>query len=275
MWIKTQNNYTRIRDPRNLDKVSANSLLFYYGNFHSQRGQDGILTEIFRRLGIWTGYFVEFGAWDGCYLSNSRSLYERGWGGVFIEGNERRYQKLLNTYKGARDVKTICAFVGAPSFGIGTVTLAELLREHCVDPGSVSFLSIDVDGVDLEIFEDMGMTPSVVLIEGGFNFSPRVKTRVPLEIARNNMQQPLSVIVDVAKKSGYSPVCFLQDTYLVRTDLLGEALAELPVDKLYSDAWFFMDDEFRHQLISLRSGSPIIKRIEQEVLGRFVPDPCA
>ena len=83
-----QNNYTRLRDPRNVGRVSANSLLFYSGDFHSQRGQDGILAEIFRRLGFRTGYFVEFGAWDGCYLSNSRSLYERGWGGVFIEGNE-------------------------------------------------------------------------------------------------------------------------------------------------------------------------------------------
>lgn len=203
-----QNNNTRLRHPRNVGRVSANSLLFYYGDFHSQRGQDGILAKIFRRLGFRSGYFVEFGAWDGCYLSDTRSLYERGWGGVFNEGNERRYQKLQNTYKGAREIKTICAFVGAPSFGFGTVTLAELLREHGVDPGSVSFLSIDVDGVDLEIFEDMDMTPPVVLIEGGFNFSPRVRIRVPLEIARYNMQQPLSVTVDVSKKSGYSPVCF-------------------------------------------------------------------
>ena len=48
-----------ILDPFSLAKVAKNSLLFYYGNIHSQRGQDGILAEI---SGDW--------AWNPDALSN-------------------------------------------------------------------------------------------------------------------------------------------------------------------------------------------------------------
>ncbi len=51
-----------LRFPEDFGKVSSNSLLHYYGNVHSQRGQDGILAEIFRRMNISKGTFVEFGA---------------------------------------------------------------------------------------------------------------------------------------------------------------------------------------------------------------------
>lgn len=65
--------------------IQKNSLLRYYGNIHSQRGQDSILQEIFRRIGIEKGNFIEFGAFDGIYLSNSRYLFELGWGGCLLK----------------------------------------------------------------------------------------------------------------------------------------------------------------------------------------------
>ena len=58
--------------------------------------------------------------------------------------------------------------------------LSDLLLENLVEPASVTFVSIDVDGVDLEIFENLGCTPPVILIEGGFNFTPYL-ARVPHE----------------------------------------------------------------------------------------------
>ena len=71
-------------------KVNKKSLLFYYGNNYSQAGQDGIINEILRRLNINDGVFVEFGGWDGIYLSNCRALYERGFKGVFIEADTKK-----------------------------------------------------------------------------------------------------------------------------------------------------------------------------------------
>jgi hypothetical protein len=53
----------------------------YKENKYSQNGEDGIINEIFLRLGqvnfndFWV---VEFGAWDGKHLSNTFNLIEKG-----------------------------------------------------------------------------------------------------------------------------------------------------------------------------------------------------
>jgi len=86
-----QRNPTRAR-------VQPESLLWFWGNVYSQRGQDGILREILSRVGIERGVFVEFGGWDGIHLSNCRLLFERGWNGVFIEPDRKRFESLTRNY---------------------------------------------------------------------------------------------------------------------------------------------------------------------------------
>ena len=66
---------------------------FFYGNNYSQAGQDGIIKKTFYRLNITSGYFIEFGGWDGIYLSNCRSLYERGFKAIFIEQDKKRLKQ--------------------------------------------------------------------------------------------------------------------------------------------------------------------------------------
>jgi hypothetical protein len=53
---------------------------------HSQNGEDGLLEEAFRRLGVERGTFVEFGASDGTE-NCTRHLLDLGWSGVWIEGD--------------------------------------------------------------------------------------------------------------------------------------------------------------------------------------------
>lgn len=241
--LRERHEKNRVLDRELVAQIHPESLLFYYGNIHSQRGQDGILAEIFRRLGIRRGRFVEFGSWDGLFLSNSRFLYEKGWGGAFIEADEKRFRSLRARYADG-DVVCINSMVGAPKQGVQGAQLAELLKQHGVDPSTVSFVSIDVDGRDLEIFLDMGFRPSVVLMEGGFNFSPHYDRRVPDEIAWANVQQPLAVIVADTAQAGYVPVCFYQDTFLVREDLAGR-FQRFDAMSLYRDAYCFMPVDYR------------------------------
>jgi hypothetical protein len=258
---------------RNLvSRISPSSLLFYYGNIHSQRGQDGILAELFRRLGIGKSTFVEFGAWDGLYLSNCRYLFEKGWKGAFIEAHSQRFKDLERNYaKDRSNVTLINAMVGAPEHGVPGEPLKVLLEKNGVDVNSVSFVSIDVDGADLEVFEEIGFKPPVILLEGGFNFTPHLTDPIPAAIAWKNYQQPIAVIVRTVERLGYVPVCFFQDTYLVRKDLAG-AWGRDAVS-LYSDAFHFMSKGYRKELLDLRSKDRIIRDLEQRSFKKFHIDP--
>jgi len=271
--LDLQQNYTNINEPRHLAKVPEDSLLHYYGNIHSQRGQDGILGEIFRRIGLKSGRFVEFGAWDGLYLSNSRFLFERGWSGCYIEGNPDRFKKLVDTYRHYEYIKPILGYVGAPAHGVGDRNLSEILKNSGIDPTAIDFLSIDVDGVDLEIFEEMQMTPKVILMEGGSNFSPLFHKRISTELAKSNLQQPLPVILDAANAAGYAAVCFFQDTYLVRKDLLDKAFPSRTALELYNDMWNFAGDDFRNGLLDLRRNSKTIQQLELNFFKSFSAHP--
>jgi hypothetical protein len=263
--------YQHVRNPELIAKISADSLLFYYGNVHSQVGKDGVLAEIFRRLKIRTGVYVEFGAWDGIYLSNGRFLYEQGWKAVLIESNTFRCRNMGKTFQ--TNAVIINSMVGAPAHSVKGTRLLDLLATHGVNPEDVSFVSIDVDGPDLEIFEEIGFQPPVVILEGGLMYSPLYTERVPPHISwKVYHQQPLAVICDVARKNGYTPVCFYQDTYLVRSDLAGPFRAR-NAQELYIDGYNFLSSIYRDWLVAKREESRYIVSLETARFGHFSADP--
>lgn len=46
-----------------------------------------------------TGYFVEVGAYDGDFVSNTSCLADHGWGGLYIEPIDAHYLKCLERHK--------------------------------------------------------------------------------------------------------------------------------------------------------------------------------
>src|SRR5579872_2142150 len=62
----------RYRDPRHLSH--------FEGQVYSQHGEDGILSEIFRRIGDTNKRFVEIAAGDG-EENNTRYRLDQGWSG--------------------------------------------------------------------------------------------------------------------------------------------------------------------------------------------------
>lgn len=123
------------------------SLLNYRKNIYSQNGEDGIIRELFSRLDINNGWFVEFGAWDGKYLSNTFALVERGWKGVEIEGDKTRFldlQKLTKEYPD--QIFPVCAFVSES----GEFSLESILEKTPI-PHDFELLSIDIDSYDYQI----------------------------------------------------------------------------------------------------------------------------
>ena len=69
-------------------------------NVTSQYGEDGIIAKILDLIGRVQPWCVEFGAWDGKYLSNTWDLItNKGWSGVLLEGDRARYEALADTHK--------------------------------------------------------------------------------------------------------------------------------------------------------------------------------
>lgn len=60
------------------------------------------------------GFFVEVGAYDGLFVSNSWGLAERGWGGLLIEAQEDACRSCQKNHRRHPNVRVIHSAVGAP-----------------------------------------------------------------------------------------------------------------------------------------------------------------
>lgn len=152
----------------------------FAANTYSQSGEDGILAEVLRRIGTahpLDRWCVEFGAWDGVFLSNcARLVRGDGYSAVLIEGDERRAAALAGAHP-SRTVVPIAAFVGFE----GPACLDALLARTPV-PRDFDLLSVDIDGCDYHVWEAVrDYRPKVVVIE----FNPTIPNAVEFVQARD------------------------------------------------------------------------------------------
>jgi hypothetical protein len=192
------------------------NLLNYRERKHSKIGNDGIIEFIFKKLGIDNGTFVEFGAWDGVYNSNCRTLFEKGWNGVFIEPDDERYRGLKENYKMSSNVYCSSEKVTYRADKAGK------LFDDIVNPylkgKNIDFCAIDIDGLDLEVFETFEKyLPVVVCIEGGMMLHP-YHIRIKKSLAKKLIQQSLSVMVNSFEKKGYKLLCSYQDCFFIKEE---------------------------------------------------------
>jgi hypothetical protein len=251
--------------------LSYQSLIKFHQNIFSQSGQDGIIEEILRRLDLKHGVFVEFGAWDGIHLSNCRYLLFKNWQGVFIEADPLKFSKLKENYGSNKNVTLINKFITMS----GPDSLDQTLTNLNVK--SIDLLSVDIDGLDYRVLETLTLRPKVIIMEGGAAITPFCKTRIPEDIAANNISQSLAVLVKLAKTQGYVSVCYFQDLYLVRNDLADpfHDYSESPIE-LYRDWYFALSNSARDQFLNhYRYEGSLVSKLEQVVLGRFEKNPLS
>ena len=82
------NAYAGAKIKRLLSRVENPLRLEYFGRqVYSQNEEDGIIAEIFRRIGTTSRDFVEFGCGNGTE-NNTRLLLDQGWCGLWIDGSK-------------------------------------------------------------------------------------------------------------------------------------------------------------------------------------------
>lgn len=171
----------------------------YSADVYSQSGEDGIVEKIFDIIGATSKLCVEFGAWDGFYLSNTANLWaKKGWKGALIEMDAARFKQLVENTKEFQ-CRCIAARVGID----GKDTLENILQRESV-AGPVDLLSIDVDGDDYYIFQSLGaLKPRVIICEYNPTLPPHLEF-VPA--AGNYFGCSALSLVKLAEEKGYKLV---------------------------------------------------------------------
>lgn len=142
----------------------------------SQGGEDGLLLEIFRRIGISSKTFVEIGLEDGLEC-NTRHLLLQGWTGLWIEGSAR-CANLIRTHF-SREIST------------GQLQLSEcMVKPSMMDeqlnsaniPQDLDLLSIDVDSIDYWLWEGLcTYRPRVLVMEYNGRVPPTIDWTYPID----------------------------------------------------------------------------------------------
>ena len=180
-------------------------LLEFKRDEYSQTGEDGIIEKILEVLPCNDKWCVEFGAWDGLYLTNTRHLIlSKGFSAVLIEADKKRFLDLQRNYAQAKGVTPINRFVG---FGDND-SLDHILSETPI-PDAFDLLSIDIDGNDYHVWRRVERyQPKIVVIE----FNPTIPTELRFVQEANpalNQGASLLSLVELGKEKGYELVCVL------------------------------------------------------------------
>jgi FkbM family methyltransferase len=166
---------------------------------YSQEGEDMVLRRLFEDRQ--TGFYVDVGAHHPKRFSNTYFFYKRGWSGINIDampGSMERFRKTrsrdinVETAVGSGDRELIYHIFEDQAFNslsselasardrsrvgctvvarmtMQTVSLAQVLAEHLPGARRIDFMSVDVEGMDLEVLQSNDWSkyrPDVVLVE--------------------------------------------------------------------------------------------------------------
>lgn len=214
------------RNPKYADKKRLN--LFEYKVF-SQNGEDGILAEIFNRIGTTNRVFVEFGVGNGLE-NNTTYLLLNEWTGYWIERDSDCVATIQLKFASVIEHKRLAV----DQLHLTAENVCEVFN-HMLIPREFDLLSIDVDGNDYWIWRALQeYSPRVVVIEYNALLRPPVKFVVAYDPQKpwggtSHYGASLKSLELLGAKKGYALVCCDfrgVNAFFVRRDLLGDKFLE-------------------------------------------------
>lgn len=188
----------------------------------SEGGEDGILGEIFRRIGVASRTLVEIGVGDGLQ-NNTAFLVLQNWRAFWIEGDGRAVEtisRILRTPIAEGRLKVAQSFVTAEN-------IADTLRQMEV-PDEVDLLSLDIDRNTYWVWVALSkLRARVVAVEYNATIPPGVDWKVEYRAERGwngtaYFGASLKAYELLGRQHGYSLVgCSLNgvNAFFVRQDL--------------------------------------------------------
>lgn len=186
----------------------------YAKNVYSQNGEDGIISELLKRLEIKNGWVCEFGAWDGIYLSNTFNLVELGFNAVFIEGDKEKYKDLLNTVQKYPNITALNKYVLHDNIDN---SLDVILKETKI-PIDFDVLSIDIDSYDYQVWNSLKIyKPKIVIIE--INSSIDTNNTMHIHTPGKYEGTSFKPTYDLGIEKGYTFILHTGNMFFIRNDL--------------------------------------------------------
>ncbi|MBX2868829.1 MAG: hypothetical protein KTR18_09150 [Acidiferrobacterales bacterium] len=190
----------------------------------SQNDEDGILEEIFRRVGTESKTFIEFGVEDGLEC-NTLYLTLSGWKGLWMDGSPRHLKSINSTFRHMIEAGQLAAVQAM----INAENINELISTHT--NGEIDLLSIDIDRNDYWVWKAIsGISPRVVVVEYNATIRPPISVTVKYDASArwngsNYFGASLSAFEKLGKEKGYSLVgCSYSgsNAFFVRDDLIAD-----------------------------------------------------
>lgn len=154
-------------------RASQTHLGKFEKHIYSQNGEDGVIEEIFKRIGEKGKFFVEFGVEDGKQNNTRYLLEKKGWRGLWIEGAPERAEEARAAFKRY-------PIHVDPTF-ITQKNIAKIFEANNV-PKNLDFLSVDIDGNDYWILKALlagGYKPRAFVVECNAKIAPPKKWIMP------------------------------------------------------------------------------------------------
>lgn len=226
----------RYREPKRLQ-------LFEHQVF-SQNGEDGVIREIFNRIGTSSKTFLEIGIEDG-RETNTTWLLQNGWRGVWIDGNRNATQRAAREF--ARPINE-----GRLVLENATVTAENIegLLEKTNFSREFDLISLDIDRNTFYLWQSLRrLKPRVVVIEYNAIIPPEDDWRVEYVADRgwngtSYFGASLKAYEILGRELGYCLVgCETAgvNAFFVRQDLVGDHFAApFTSENHYEPARYFL-----------------------------------
>ncbi|MDN5752024.1 MAG: FkbM family methyltransferase [Nitrosospira sp.] len=145
------------------------NLVPFGGKIYSQNDEDGIIREIFKRIGTTNRTFVEFGIGNGLE-NNTLALLFGDWQGLWIDASSTSIANIRTHFS---EIIRSGKLAVIESF-ITKANINDLISAN-VRHNEIDLLSIDIDGNDYHVLQAIScVNPRVIVIEYNAKFVPPV-----------------------------------------------------------------------------------------------------
>lgn len=239
---KTNHKYSN-----NLDEINNHEYRKY-----SQNNEDGIIDHVFSKIKLNKINFIEIGF--DYYENNSLNLFKKTNQGLLIDASFEKcfiLENIINIFYNKKKISILNSLVFKENIN------RLIANNFDINKDEIDFLSIDVDGVDYYLFEELDFKPKLICIEYNHWFGANESIGIPYD---PNFQwnrdcysgASLLAITRLASKKNYHLVAIdssATNAFFIRDDLKNKFTILDPVTNFkkpikYSDEDYIVAKKF-------------------------------